>query len=433
MNDAREEIADGAVFIRGNVIEAVGASGALPASADVMIDCRNQVLLPGLVNTHHHFFQTLTRATPGGQDAALFDWLTAHYRIWAKLTPAMMRVAALTAMAELILSGCTTAADHQYLYPRGVTLDDSISAAGEIGMRFHATRGAMTVGRSQGGLPPDEIVEREGDVMRDYRRLVEAYHDSAPYAMTQIIFAPCSPFSVSQGFMRETATLARILDVRLHTHLAENDSDIVYTREKFNCTPAQYCEQVEWLGPDVWHAHCVKLDAAGIELFAKTGTGVAHCPSSNMRLASGIAPIRAMLDAGVPVGIAVDGSASNDSSHMLAEVRQALLLQRVASGPAAMSAREALSIATRGGARVLGRDDFGVLAPGMAADIVGFATDSLEMSGAGADPVAGLVLCAPQRVTTSVINGRVVVRDGELTTLDLGPHLERHNRMAGSL
>lgn len=431
---AGREIADGAVFVRDNVIEAVGTTAELGArAADTVLDCSGQVVMPGMVNTHHHFFQTLTRALPAGQDAALFDWLKAHYPVWSRLTPEMIEVSALTAMAELIRSGATTTSDHQYLYPPGTTLDDSIGAAARIGMRFHACRGAMTVGESQGGLPPDAVCEREADVIRDYRRLLECWHDEADHAMVRIVFAPCSPFSVSPGFMRETATLARIHGVRLHTHLAENDTDVVYTREKFGCTPAEYAESLGWLGEDVWHAHCVKLDAAGIARFAATGTGVAHCPSSNMRLASGIAPVRAMLDAGVPVSIAVDGSASNDASHMLGEVRQAFLLQRVGGNPAGLSAREALGMATHGGARVLGRPDLGRIAPGMSADIVAFDTDTLELAGGGDDPLAALVFCAPQRVATSVIDGRVVVREGELVTLDLGPHVERHNRLARAL
>ncbi|MEO7403502.1 MAG: 8-oxoguanine deaminase [Burkholderiales bacterium] len=437
MDDARREIADAGVFIRGNVIEAVGPMASLPRAAleaaDEVIDCTGHLLMPGMVNTHHHFFQTLTRATPGGQDAELFDWLSAHYPIWRGVTPEMMHVGSLTAMAELALSGCTTTSDHQYLYTNGVTLDDAISAAAVIGMRFHATRGAMTVGRSQGGLPPDEICEREDGVIRDYRRLVEAYHDASDRAMLRIVFAPCSPFSVSQGFMRESAQLARLHDVQLHTHLAENDTDVAYTREKFNCTPAEYCEQLGWLGPDVWHAHCVKLDPAGIALFAKTGTGVAHCPSSNMRLGSGIAPVRAMLDAGVKVSIAVDGSASSDASHMLNEVRQAMLLQRVGGNPAGLSAREALWLATRGGAAIFDRDDIGRLAPGAAADIIGFDMRVLDYSGALHDPVAALVFCAPKNVTLNITNGRTIVRDGHLTTLDLGPHIERHNRLAKAL
>lgn len=441
MDDAGREIADGAVLVRGNVIAAVGTTAELdalvahgPAGDTVeVIDCSGQVLLPGLVNTHHHFFQTLTRALRPGQDAELFAWLKTHYPVWSRITPEMIRASALTAMAELILSGATTASDHQYLYPPGTTLDDSIGAAADIGMRFHACRGAMTVGESAGGLPPDALCESEAVVIRDFRRLVEAYHDESDRSMLRIVFAPCSPFSVSTGLMRETATLARIFGVHLHTHLAENDDDVRYTREKFGCTPAEYAESLGWVGRDVWHAHCVKLDAAGIRRFAETGTGVAHCPSSNMRLASGIAPVRAMRDAGVNVSIAVDGSASNDASHMLAEVRQALLLQRVSGNPAGLSAREALRMATRGGAAVLGRDDIGMIAPGMTADLVAFDLRCVELAGALHDPVAALVFCAPQRVATSIIDGRIVVRDGVLRTLDLPAQIEHHNQLARRL
>lgn len=434
-DDDRREIADGALLVRDGVIAALGTTAELRAQpADAVIDCTGHVVLPGMVNTHHHFFQTLTRALPAGQNADLFDWLRAHYRVWARLTPEMIRVAALTAMAELILSGATTSSDHQYLYPPGTTLDDSIGAAAEIGMRFTACRGAMTVGESQGGLPPDAVCEREDDVIRDYRRLIEAWHDEADHAMVRIAFAPCSPFSVSQGFMRETAKLARLFGgVRLHTHLAENESDVVYTRERFGCTPAQYAESLGWVGADVWHAHCVKLDAPGIARFAATKTGVAHCPGSNMRLASGIAPVRAMLDAGVPVGIAVDGSASNDASHMLGEVRQAFLLQRVAGNAASLSARDALAMATRGGAQVLGRADIGAIEVGKAADLVSFDLRAIGFAGGLADPLAALVFCAPAQVATSIINGRVIVQDGVLRTLDLPRHIERHNVLAKRL
>jgi 8-oxoguanine deaminase len=384
MDAQRREIADGAVFVRGNRIEAVGRSAELPAHADAVIDASNQIVFPGLVNTHHHMYQTLTRVLRTAQDNELFSWLRVLYPVWAGLTPEMVRVSTQIAMCELLLSGCTTSSDHLYLYPNGVRLDDSIDAAAEVGMRFHAARGSMSVGESAGGLPPDAVVESEDAILRDSQRLIERWHDPQRFAMQRIVLAPCSPFSVSRELMRDTAELARSQGVALHTHLAENDFDIAYTREKFNCTPAEYAEQLGWLGPDVWHAHCVKLDAAGIALFARTGTGVAHCPGSNMRLASGIAPIRAMRDAGVPVSIAVDGSASNDSGHLLGETRLALLLQRVAhgpvKGPAALTAREALEIATLGGARVLGRDDIGAIAPGMAADIVTVALDEIGLA-----------------------------------------------------
>jgi 8-oxoguanine deaminase len=435
MDAQRREIVGGAVFVRDNVIQAVGVSSELPATADEVIDARDQIVIPGLVNTHHHMYQTLTRACV--QDNELFGWLQGLYPVWANLTPEMVHVSTQTAMAELLLSGCTTSSDHLYIYPNGVRLDDSIEAAAQIGMRFHAARGSMSVGQSQGGLPPDRVVEREADILKDTQRLIERWHNPGRFSMQRVVVAPCSPFSVSRELMRDSALLAREHGVSLHTHLAENDNDIDYTREKFNCTPAEYAEQLGWLGPDVWCAHCVKLDAAGIALFARTGTGVAHCPCSNMRLASGIAPIRAMRDAGVSVGIGVDGAASNDAGHMLGEARMAMLLQRVAhgpvKGPSAMSAREALEIATLGGAKVLGRDDVGALAVGMAADIVTVPLDDIGVAGALHDPLAALLFCQVPRVKHSVVNGRVIVRDGRVTTLELPLLVERHNRLATQL
>ena len=433
MDAQRREIAGGSVFIRDHAIEAVGPAEELPASADSVIDARGQVVLPGLVNTHHHFFQTLTRVLPAAQDAELFDWLRALYPVWARLTPEMAFVSTQTAAAELLLSGCTTSSDHLYLFPNGVTLDDTLEAAMQIGIRFHAARGAMSVGENQGGLPPDALVEDEAAILRDTERLIQRWHDPARFAMRRIVVAPCSPFSVSAQLMEDAAALARRHRVGLHTHLAENDKDIAYTREKFHCTPAEYAERLGWVGPDVWHAHCVQLDAAGIALFARTGTGVAHCPGSNMRLASGIAPIRAMRDAGVPVGLAVDGSASNDSGHLLAEARLALLLQRVGHGPAALTAREVLEMATLGGAQVLGRDDIGALAPGMAADLITVPLDDIGLAGAGHDPLAALFFCHVPRVQHSVVHGRVVVRDGRLTTLELPRLIARHNALAREL
>ncbi len=433
MDDVQREIQDGGVFVRGHTIEAVGTAAELPATADEVIDCRGKVVLPGLVNTHHHFFQTLTRAVPAAQDAGLFDWLRALYPVWARITPEMLNVSATVAMAELMLSGCTTASDHLYLFPNGSRLDDTIEAARAIGLRFHACRGSMNVGESKGGLPPDALVERDDAILRDTRRVIEAHHDARRFAQLRIAAAPCSPFSVSRELMCETAALAQSYGVGLHTHLAENDSDILYMMGKFECTPAEYAEQSGFTGPHAWHAHCVKLDAQGIDLFARTGTGVAHCPSSNMRLGSGVAPVRAMLDAGVHVGLGVDGSASNDSSHLLAEARQALLLQRVSAGPAALTARESLLLATRGGARVLGRDDIGHLAPGMAADLVAFDLNGLGFAGGEHDPLAALVFCAPARVDLSIIHGRIVVRDGHLATIELPPVLERHRRLSRTL
>ena len=433
MDGERREIRDGAMLVDGHRIVQVGPSASVPAQADRVIDLSGHIVIPGLVNTHHHMYQSLTRAIAAAQDAELFGWLRALYPIWAGLTPEMIEVSTLSAMAELLLSGCTTSSDHLYLYPNGCRLDHSIEPAARIGMRFHASRGSMSVGVSRGGLPPDSLVEDEASILRDTQRLIETYHDPEPGAMLRVVVAPCSPFSVSRDLMRESAALARHYGVSMHTHLAENALDVAYSRERFGMSPAEYVQDLGWVGPDVWHAHCVQLDAAGIELFARSGTGVAHCPCSNMRLASGIAPIRAMRDAGVAVGLGVDGSASNDSGQMLGEVRQALLLQRVGSGPGAMSAREALEIATLGGARVLGRDDIGALRPGMAADFVAFDLRRPGLAGALHDPLAALVFCQPGEVAYSVIHGRVVVDGGRLTTVDTGPLVERHNRLARQL
>ena len=430
---ARREIADGALFARDGVIEVVGPTDELPSEADEILDARGQVVIPGLVNTHHHMYQTLTRVVRPAQDSELFGWLQTLYPIWSRLTPEMVQVSTITAMAELLLSGCTTTSDHLYIYPNGVRLEDSLEAAEHIGMRFHAARGSMSVGESQGGLPPDSVVETEADILRETQKLIERWHDGSRHSMRRIVVAPCSPFSVSRELMRDAALMAREHRVSLHTHLAENVNDIAYTREKFGCTPAEYAEQLGWVGPDVWHAHCVQLDPAGIALFARTGTGVAHCPGSNMRLASGIAPIRAMRDAGVPVSLAVDGSASNDAGHMLGEARLALLLQRVGFGPSALTAREVLEIATLGGAKVLGRDDIGALAPGMSADVVTVPLDEIGLAGAGHDPLAAIFFCHVPRVQHSVVNGRVLVRDGRLTVLDLPRHISRHNRLAREL
>ncbi|WP_374584548.1 8-oxoguanine deaminase [Ideonella dechloratans] len=443
VDEQRRELPRASVLVRGRAIEAIGPADALPREADEVIDARGHIVIPGLVNTHHHMYQSLTRAIPAAQNAELFGWLRTLYPIWAGLTPEMVRVSTQVAMAELLLSGCTTSSDHLYLYPNGVRLDDSIEAAEAIGMRFHAARGSMSVGESAGGLPPDALVEREDAILADTRRLIETWHDASRFSMRRVVAAPCSPFSVSRELMRDSAELARSYGTRLHTHLAENDHDIAYSREKFGMTPTEYAESLGWLGDDVWHAHCVKLDGAGIARFAATGTGVAHCPCSNMRLASGIAPVRRMLDAGVPVGLGVDGSASNDGAHLLGEARQALLLARVGRslepfgcdhGPAEMTARATLEIATRGGARVLGRDDIGHLAPGMAADLALFDLRTLALAGGAVhDPLGALLLCAPSQAAYTVVNGRVVVREGQLATLALAPLLARHNALARQL
>jgi cytosine/adenosine deaminase-related metal-dependent hydrolase len=415
MDDDRREIANGDVLIQNGKIVAAGQG--LPRDNAQVVEAEGCVVTPGLVNTHHHLFQTLTRAVPAAQDAALFGWLKTLYPIWARMTPDDIRLSAEIGLAELAMSGCTCSSDHLYMYPNGSRLDDSIEAATKIGIRFTATRGAMSIGESKGGLPPDQLVEDEVAILKDSERVVDAYHDAAEGAMVQVGLAPCSPFSVSRELMRDAAVLAREKGVRLHTHLAENDEDIRYSLENFGMLPGDYAESLGWTGDDVWHAHCVKLSGEEINMFARTGTGVAHCPCSNSRLASGIAPVRAMRDAGVPVGLGVDGSASNDCSHLGLEARQAMLVARLRDGPGALGAREALEIATRGGARVLGRRDIGALMPGMQADLVLW--DVSELAAAGQwDPVAALVFCAPVRPRAVYVRGRAVVDDHRLLTAD---------------
>jgi 8-oxoguanine deaminase len=447
-DDALTELADASVWVRDGWIEALLPAGTdlapYRAQADECIDASSHVVVPGLINTHHHMVQSLTRAVPGGQNAELFTWLKSLYPIWAGLTPDMVTTSHQVAMAELLLSGCTTSSDHHYIYPNGTRLEDSIVAAQTVGLRFVATRGAMTVGESQGGLPPDRAVEKEAEVLREMQRLVETWHDPRPGSMLHIALAPCSPFSVSESLMIESARLARSLGVRLHTHLAENDHDVAYTLEKFNCTPGEYAERLGWVGDDVWHAHCVKIDAHGIDLFARTRTGIAHCPCSNMRLGSGILPLRRLLDAQVPVGLGVDGSASNDGAHMLGEARQAMLLARVSKGlepfgcdhgPGQMTPRDALRLATRGGASVLGRShELGQIKAGYCADLALFRLDTVAMAGGAVhDPVGALLLCASGPSDYTVVQGRVLVREGQLTSADLPRLVERHNGYAMQL
>ncbi|MBL8473518.1 MAG: 8-oxoguanine deaminase [Rhodocyclaceae bacterium] len=432
-DDDGREIAGGGVFVRGQWIEQVGRSEELPHSADEVIDLAGQVLLPGLINTHHHMFQTLTRAVPAGQDAELFGWLKAHFGLWSRLTPDMLQASTRVAVAELLLSGCTTSSDHLYVFPNGCRLEHTIEPALQLGLRFHPTRGAISLGESQGGLPPDDLVEREGAILADMRRVIEAFHEPEPGAMVRIGVAPCSPFSVTPDLMREAAHLARAYGVRMHTHLAESDNDVAYLRERHAMTPVQYAETLDWIGSDVWHAHCVKLDAPGIAAFAASGTGVAHCPSSNLRLGSGIAPIAQMCACGVKVGLGVDGSASNDAGHLLAEARQAMLVARAGGDTQSLGARKVLELATRGGAAVLGRPELGQIAPGKAADLVAFDLSDVAFAGALQDPLAALVFCTPARASWSIVDGRVVVREGQLVAADLPELCERHNRLAASL
>ncbi|MGI3169244.1 8-oxoguanine deaminase [Pseudooceanicola sp. C21-150M6] len=430
MDGARRELSEADILLRGGVITEIGTGLVAPEGAEI-VEAGGCVVTPGLVNTHHHLYQTLTRAVPGGQDALLFGWLKTLYPIWARFGPEEMHVSALLGLSELALSGCTLSSDHLYLYPNGARLDDTVAAAKELGMRFHPTRGAMSIGESAGGLPPDGLVEAEGAILEDCIRVIDAFHDPREGAMVRVGVAPCSPFSVSRELMRDAAVLARDKGVMMHTHLAENDEDIAYSLAQFGCRPGQYAEELGWTGPDVWHAHCVKLDGQEIDLFARSRTGVAHCPCSNCRLGSGIAPVRAMRDAGVPVGLGVDGSASNDAGNLVAEARMSMLLQRVARGADAMSAREALEIATRGGADVLGRADCGRLEVGKRADVAIWDVTGVESAGSW-DPAA-LLLAGPTRVKHLFVEGRQVVRDGQVATIDLPNVVERANRLARAL
>jgi cytosine/adenosine deaminase-related metal-dependent hydrolase len=434
MDDADTRWEDGAIYVRDNQIVNVGPTTALPKSAQRVIDARGMAVVPGLVNTHHHFFQTLTRAIPSAQNSNLFNWLKTLYPIWAGLTAASIRVSTEVSIAELMQSGCTTAADHTYLWPGGARLDDQIEVAAMMGMRFHAGRGSMSLGESQGGLPPDSVVEYESDILRDSRRLVETFHDSRRFAMTRVVLAPCSPFSVSLDLMRESISLARAYGVHSHTHTAETLHEERFSLEQFGRRPIELMEDLGWMGADVWHAHVVHASPDEAQRLGSTRTGIAHCPTSNMRLGSGIAPLAAFRESGARVGLGVDGSASNDGSHMLNEARQAMLLHRVGGNPAALTAHEALWLATRGGAAVLGRDDIGYLAPGMAADFIGYRVDTLGMSGGAVhDPLAALVFCQPQAVDLSVIDGKLRVQHGRLLGIDVQDLVARHNAAARAL
>ncbi|MGJ8586589.1 MAG: 8-oxoguanine deaminase [Yoonia sp.] len=429
MDDQRHELQGADILLRGGVVAAVGQN--LTADGAAIFHAKGKIITPGLVNTHHHLYQTLTRAVPGAQDALLFGWLQRLYPIWARFGPEEMFVSAQVGLAELALSGCTLTSDHLYLYPGGARLDDTIAAAQDVGLRFHATRGAMSIGESDGGLPPDALVENEDHILEDSIRVIDAFHDARPGAMVRVGVAPCSPFSVTRDLMRNAAILARDKGVMMHTHLAENDEDIAYSLEKFGCRPGQYAEDLGWTGDDVWHAHCVKLDGQEIDLFARSRTGVAHCPCSNCRLGSGIAPVRQMRDAGVRVGLGVDGSASNDIGNLVAEARQAMLLQRVQNGADAMSAREALEIATRGGAQVLGRDDCGQIAVGKRADIAIWDASVIENAGSW-DPVA-LLLAGPMKVDALFVEGRQIVGEGQMISVDLPTVIARQNALARKL
>jgi 8-oxoguanine deaminase len=443
MDAARRELRGAGLFAEDGFVRQVGTTAELPSTADVVLDLGGQIVLPGLVNTHHHLNQTLTRAFPAAQDAGLFDWLTAQYPVWTRVDAEASRVSTLVGLAELLLSGCTTVFDHTYLFKNGNSVDVQVEAARQIGVRFHASRGSMSVGRSRGGLPPDEAVEDEAFILKTSERVIERFHDSCPGAMTRIVLAPCAPFSVSADLLRESAALGRARGVRLHTHLAETRDEERYTLERFGVRPVEWMDRLGWVAGDVWFAHAVHVSDAEIARFAQAGCAVAHCPTSNMRLASGIAPVKRYLAAGVGVGLGVDGSASNDSSNLLLEARQAMLLARLERGlrgqtgePSTgdwMSAREALEIATLGGARVLGRDDVGSLEAGKCADFFSLDLGSVEYAGALNDPVAATVFCAPTRARCTVVHGRVVVEDGRVVTVDMGPVVERHNRIAAAI
>lgn len=441
MDGERREIRDGALFARDGWVEQVGPTAELPQEADQVFDLRDHLVLPGLINTHHHLYQTLTRAVPAAQDADLFHWLKTLYPIWARMRPEDIRLSTRLGLAELALSGCTTASDHLYLFPNGSRLDDEIEAAADIGLRLHASRGSMSLGESKGGLPPDSVVEDEETILKDSQRLIESYHDGEAGSMLQVVLAPCSPFSVSGDLMRESAALAREYGIRLHTHLAETIDEEQFCLETFGHRPVAYAEELDWAGDDVWFAHAVHVNQEEIGRMAEAGSGVAHCPSSNMRLGSGIAPIIHYRRSGVPVGIGVDGSASNDGSHMLNEARMAMMLARVGAAPTApeqepeelLSAREALELATLGGARVLGRTDLGSLTPGLCADFIAIDLNRIEYAGALHDPLAAAIFCAPVGVDHSFVHGEAVVRDGRLVGIEVGDLVTRQNAAARRL
>lgn len=441
MDGERNEIAGGGMFFRNGYIETIGPSELLPKEADEILDLTGHIVLPGLVNTHHHLYQTLTRVLPAAQDADLFTWLKTLYPIWARMMPEDIQISTKLGLSELALTGCTTVSDHHYIFPNGCRLDDQIEAAQEVGLRLHAARGSMSLGESDGGLPPDSVVEAEDDILKDTQRVIDAYHDPHPGAMTRIVVAPCSPFSVTKDLMRESAAIARENGVHMHTHLAETIDEERFCVEEFGERPLAYAELLDWSGDDVWFAHAVHINPQEVKRMASGGMGVAHCPSSNMRLASGIAPVRRYLANGVKIGLGVDGSASNDSSNMLAEARQAMLLSRVGEAinpesdtqPDLLTARQSLEMATRGGAAVLGRGDIGSLEPGKCADFIAIKLARLEYAGALHDPLAAVVFCSPVKVDYNYVNGRAIVSEGRMQTLELAPLIESHNKAATRL
>ena len=425
----------GGIYVRDQKIEQIGPMDELPETADTEIDAQNLIVLPGLVNTHHHFFQSLFRAVPAGQNHGLFKWLGALFPYFGALTSEAIYISSLTAMAELILSGCTTSSDHPYIFPQKDSIDRQVQAAKEIGIRFHLSRGAMSQGQSSGGIVPDHLVQSEIEILEDCRRLIETYHDPNPFSMLRVDLAPCTPFAVTKKLMRATADLARSYpEVRLHTHVAETMDEEAYCLREFNQRPAEYMLEQGWVGPDVWWAHSIYLNRDEIDVLANTGTGVTYCPSSNMRLGSGICAVGDMLSAGVRVGIGVDGSASNDSGHMFNEARMAVLLQRVKYGAEAFSIDRGLELATLGGAAVLGRREIGSLEPGKSADFIGVNINDLSLAGGAVhDPLAAMLLCQISGVDMSVINGKVIVLAGKLLPIDLEALVVSHNELAADL
>lgn len=426
MDDASTELRDGWIVLDGREITAVG-TGPVPepgaGEQREQLDACGALAIPGMVNTHHHLYQCFQRVVPMVQDCKLFDWLTTLYEIWRELTPFEVRLSAEVALGELLLSGCTTVADHFYVFPQGQSphlLDETITSARKLGVRFHPSRGSMSRGKSQGGLPPDDVVQTPSEILKDSQRVIETYHDQSRYSMCRVALAPCSPFSVTDDLLLESARLARTYQgVRLHTHLAETKDEDDFCMQLHNCRPLEYMRKLEWIGPDVWYAHGVYLNEQELRIMAENSTGIAHCPVSNLRLGSGIAPIPMALQLGVPVGLAVDGSASNDASDMVRELQVCTMVHRVDSGVDAMPARRALHIATRGGAKVLGRDDIGIIAPKMAADIALFPLDDIGLAGALHDPVAALAMTTGVRRARWVfVNGKMVVKEGHLTNTD---------------
>ncbi len=438
MDDEGTETSDAGLFAVDGFIRQVGPTSDLPATADEVIDATDHVVVPGLINTHHHFYQTLTRAVPGAQDTGLFDWLRTLYPIWARMTPDDVQISTQTALAELALSGCTTSSDHQYLFPNGSGVSDQVRAAEAIGIRFHVARGSMSLGESKGGLPPDSLVQDEDEILEDTENVITTFHDPKPGAMIRVVVAPCSPFSVTAELLRESAAQARRHNVHMHTHVAETLDEEAFCFETSGRRPVEFMEDLGWAGDDVWFAHGVYVSDEEIKRMAANGTGVAHCPTSNMRLASGIAPVRQYLASGVRLGIGVDGSASNDGNHLIGEARQMMLLSRLSASPPLqggelLTARDALRTATRGSASVLGRDDIGTLEVGKCADFIAVDLNRLEYAGAWHDPVASLLFSSPTTVDMNYVHGRAVVKERQLVGVDLPRILEQHNAAASRL